>query len=191
VSQTLHILLLVTVALCWSAPARACKCSPRSPAEAAQAASDIFEGRVQTLSATTAEDPNVPAPMLVELAVVRRFKGADAERLQVRTRADGAACGYAFERDKSYLVYAHQDGGALWVDSCSRTAPIANADEDLAALGMGSTPVDVKNPAPEPAKPEAAAAADCAAGGAAGDTGSAWLALLAATALAARRVRRS
>ena len=48
-----------------------------------------------------------------------------------------------FAKDATYLVYANEHEGELSVSACSRTRPLADAAEDLAFLGAGSTPVAV------------------------------------------------
>lgn len=172
----------------WPATAHACKCGQQTQAEAAQAASAIFEGRVESI-ATAAQEASsgVPAPLLVQLAVVRRFKGANSERAEVRTNADGIACGYEFQPNESYLVYAESHDGKLWVSRCGRTQPMAAAEADLSALGMGTTPVDVKNPVePEPAA-EPEDATDCSITGPSA-TRSGWALAVVVGALAVRRL---
>lgn len=188
IALTLAALLSATAA--WPSVAAACKCRPQSIAEAERASDAIFEGRVELIETAKAGATGSADALRVDLAVVRRFKGGDAERLQVQTRADGPACGYGFERGKSYLVYASLNDGQLWVTRCSRTRPIAEAEEDLGALGMGTTPVDVKNTPPLPAAPPEPTPADCRA--VAGPrAGAAWAPWLAVGLIARRRLRRS
>jgi hypothetical protein len=143
--------------------ARACKCAEPPPAiEAASNAAAVFEGRV------TEVQPVGSADFVVSLEVVRAWKGAKSlEHVQVRTRNDTAACGFPFEKDESYLVYAEavpkeRDLPALSVLHCGRTRVITEADADIAQLGMGATPVNAgpselatKPAAPPPPKPVA------------------------------------
>lgn len=143
--------------------ARACKCAEPPPAPlAASNAAAVFEGRVTEILPIGSDD------LVVSLAVVRAWKGVKSlEHVQVRTRKESASCGFPFEKDESYLVYAdsvpkENDLPELSVLHCGRTRVIADADADIAELGMGATPVSpgpselaTKPPAPPPQKPVA------------------------------------
>src|SRR5690606_22193376 len=74
------------------------------------------------------------------------------------TNSSSAACGYTFEKNTSYLVYARESEGRLHVSLCSRTRPMAEAADDLVVLGAGATPVHI-----EPKQRGAAASAGHAA----------------------------
>jgi hypothetical protein len=50
------------------------------------------------------------------------------------TGAGGGDCGYDFRRGERYLVFTHEQRGALWTGICSRTKPLSAAKEDLAYL---------------------------------------------------------
>ena len=115
----------------------ACSCMRQEPAEAVEDSASVFEGRV---SAVVEEERG----FRVTLSVVRTWKGADAETVEVRTAGSSAACGFPFEEGKSYLVYARlaEEDGVQPVSLCSRTGLIENAHEDLAFLGAGVTPVN-------------------------------------------------
>jgi hypothetical protein len=123
--------------------ARACKCAEPPPAtEAASSAAAVFEGRVTEIQPVGSDD------LVVTLDVVRAWKGAKSlEHVQVRTRKESASCGFPFEKDESYLVYAdavpkETDLPQLSVLHCGRTRVINDADADIAELGMGATPVN-------------------------------------------------
>lgn len=136
-----------------ASPAAACKCAPLTPAQAKDDATAVFEGHVVEVT----EEPGPPGPhRKVRLKVVRAWKGVTAEELVITTPAESAACGVDLAKDQSYLVYATQQDDVLRVHSCSRTRPLADAEEDLAGLGMGATPVDPNaglKPAQKPAAP--------------------------------------
>lgn len=128
-------------ALCWTPVAQACKCAGEpSVADAKAAAVAVFEGRVKQITSVGAHD-NV-----VELDVVRAWKDADVEQIRVRTHNESAACGFPFERDQVYLVYAQAAEAEanlpeLAVSHCSRTRLITEAKADITELGMGVVPV--------------------------------------------------
>ena len=145
-----------------AARARACKCAEPPPAsEAANNAAAVFEGRVTEIKPVGSDD------LVVALALVRTWKGAkNLEHVLVRTRKESAACGFPFAQDESYLVYAdavpkQDELPELSVLHCGRTRAIADADDDLAELGMGAVPVSpgtselaqTTPPAPPPQKP--------------------------------------
>lgn len=141
-------------ALCvwlWTPAAHACKCAePEAAAAAAASATAVFEGQVSQISAPQGD------AVVVELKVARAWKGVTTEQVSVRTRAESAACGYPFQVGTSYLVYAQAEGTGLQVHHCGRTRPIVEAQEDIVALGMGSTPVATQVPAEADPKNEQA-----------------------------------
>jgi hypothetical protein len=117
----------------------ACRCRPPgSPADALASATSVFSGRVTALAG--AVDSGGPDPVQATFAVTGVWKGADQPTLVVVTPASSASCGFAFAQGQEYLVYASEVDGRLQTIACSRTAPIAVAGEDLAALGAGSAP---------------------------------------------------
>ncbi len=82
------------------------------------------------------------------------------------------SCAYPFEKGERYLVYASRYEGGFRVESCSRTASLAEAGKDLDALGP---PADRLTETGGPLMPAVVGAV---------------LALLVAVALAARSLRR-
>jgi len=150
-----------------AAPAVACSCMQPPPPQEALAQSDhVFEGLVHAVDGTgegggdaseggagadgsSGPDGALPAPggsrVRVTFEVVRTWKGADAERFEVRTADNSAACGYPFEPGETYLVYADDgDDGAPTTGLCSRTRPVEAAEQDLDVLGAGVVPVDIE-----------------------------------------------
>lgn len=117
-------------------PASACSCMAPAPPETAAAEADaVFAGEVTELS------ERGRATHVARVAVTEVFTGEVGEEVEVHTPPDSAACGYAFEVGREELVYAVlDDDGRLQTNLCDRTAPVAEADDDLAALGDGSEP---------------------------------------------------
>jgi len=131
-------LAALSALMLWLAPVRAvqaCSCAEQGFDEARQRASAIFEGQVKAIEAEGGR-------LQVRFWVVRSFKGASDELLTLGTATDAAACGYSFQVGQSYLVYAEPGEGGLEASRCTRTRPMAEAGDDLDALGMGATPVD-------------------------------------------------
>lgn len=191
---TRRLLFALTLALgLWNASAHACKCRPLSVDEGKADAIAIFEGRVTKL----ADEPPSEgrgAGKLVTLALVRTWKGLENEEtITVRTSDSSASCGFGFELEKSYLVYAHGAPDALLVTSCSRTRPMAEASEDLAALGAGITPVKVEPVADAgaPATPPKTKTGGCASSQGQARASMGWMGLPMLTLAARRRTRRA
>lgn len=121
-------------------PASACSCVETSPQAAFDTHGAVFEGRV--VETTPAEDP--AGVMHVVLEVVQQWKGVDSERVELTTPAMGSMCGVTFEPETSWLIYADVgSGGELSTDICQRTRRIEDAEEDIALLGAGVTPIDI------------------------------------------------
>ncbi|MET0341421.1 MAG: hypothetical protein ABW252_10480 [Polyangiales bacterium] len=143
--RVLCALLLGGTLLLASRPALACSCAFPPLAAAREGAAAVFEGRVLAVSTIKHADAGAErAVREITLSVVRSWKGLDKnEQVVVRTSAESSLCGYGFTKGKSYLVFANDEPGGLAVNACSRTRPVAQAGEDLTALGAGATPVTI------------------------------------------------
>lgn len=63
------------------------------------------------------------------------LKTSEKAELTLKTNNNSAACGYTFEEDEEYLVYASRsESGGLNVSLCSATKLVKNAEEDLKLL---------------------------------------------------------
>lgn len=156
----LTILATITFALAVLAhpPGRAfaCSCVPSPPpAEAAGQSQAVFSGTVVTVGTQPAGQAGMP--VLVTFDLKETWKGPNGPQLTLGTSGSSASCGYEFVTGEEYLVYATIQDGQLTTSLCSRTAPLADAGVDLAALGPGTAPnTGVTGPeggAPEPAAP--------------------------------------
>ncbi len=135
--------LLISAALSAPCPPASARCScipPVPPRQALGQADAVFAGRVVSVTERAEEDPGHPGGPHLEVRIVpvRRWKGALPDTVTVRTANNSAACGFAFERGAEYLVYAAGED-ALRASLCSRTRLLADAGEDLAALGAPAT----------------------------------------------------
>jgi len=128
----------------------ACSCIIQSTNEALENSVAVFSGKVTKI---TEDHPTWPIistadPVTVEFQVDRVWKGPSEKTIKVTTVSDEGACGYGFEMGKTYLVYSYEiednDPLVLKVSLCSRTAPIADASEDLSELGIGKNPNEVE-----------------------------------------------
>jgi hypothetical protein len=132
----LPALLLLAIGAVGGA-AWACRCKPPPPPkEALKNAAAVFAGKVSAKKAG--------GEVVVTFDVSKAWKGVDAKTITVRTPRDSAACGFTFEMEKSYLIYAHRDSeGAeakLSTNICTRTKLLSEAKDDLIELGEGKVP---------------------------------------------------
>ncbi|MFG1942218.1 hypothetical protein [Nonomuraea sp. NPDC048826] len=103
--------------------AYACKCVPLEPAERVREADAVFTA--------TATRVRVDEPMLnggrvtATLRADRVFKGRERAEFEVVTRAEGAACGYTFEKGRRYLVFAREGDDGLSTSLCSGNEVLA------------------------------------------------------------------
>ncbi len=135
--------LLASHLLLPARPTFACSCmAPAPPGEALEQADAVFAGRIT-------EGPQRGGSMDGVAGVAYRFevsevwKGDAPSDTWVQTAPDSAACGYNFEADREYLVYATAQGGEFHTNLCTRTALLGDAVEDLDTLGDGTAPVRV------------------------------------------------
>lgn len=130
-----YALILVGVIL-WPDFASACSCVV-SPAPCGSLGSgSIFVGTVKSKSGATLDGAGDRGPTYTfEIEVVESLVGVSSPTVTVRTATDTAACGYPFQVGKSYLVYAGAvSNGVYSVSFCSRTRPLADANDDLALI---------------------------------------------------------
>ena len=85
--------------------------------------------------------------------VINSWKGVEKTSIKVNTGRGGGDCGYSFEMDKEYLIYAsHAYGipGNYWVTGiCSRNALLLNATDDLNSLNpLAELPLKFSVPIP-------------------------------------------
>jgi hypothetical protein len=175
----------------WPRAVAACSClPPPSPLEAAQAATAVFEGKVSGRTDEAAEGEYGLSYAHYEFEVVRQWRGTPAERLVVRTASSSAACGRELTIGETYLVYAREIEDRLSDNACSRTRPIADAAEDLAALegDVADDGVQREPPRIEPIAAQAPPAPAPSARGCDGAAGAgAWGALMWLASLRRRR----
>lgn len=124
---------------------RRCSCFEVEELEhALQASEAVFIGTVigsaealdtVSLSQGVDEEPIVTPRRVVRIRPLGMWKGTAAAVLEVRTGLSTADCGFPFETGETYLVFATDDEGTLATGSCSRTALVEEAVDDLLALG--------------------------------------------------------
>lgn len=110
------------------------------PATAAERADAVFEARVESV----AVDPSTDFIGLAryDLEVLRVWKGELGPTTTLLTRANTTACGRVLTVGKVYILYANKrEDGELTDSMCSRSRMSSTADEDLAVLGPGASPL--------------------------------------------------
>lgn len=174
-------LSLLTLLVAGGRAAYACSCLPPGPPkQEADGARAVFAGEVievvapggASVKKSAAAAGCAPKMVLrsagspgsnlrVRFKVTKAWKDVTGGEVVVTTPVSSAACGYAFTKGESYVVYAYggdEEGRALTTGLCSRTRRLSDADEDLSALGEGrsasSAPPDapVKTDAAKPAR---------------------------------------
>jgi hypothetical protein len=71
---------------------------------------------------------------------------------EVRIKSEISSVSFNFEEGEEYLVYAGgNDPGSISTSTCTRTARLIDASEDLAVLGKGSRPKPPSKKSPLPA----------------------------------------
>ena len=109
----------------------ACSCvTLGTPEEELAQSTLVFRGTVTSIG-PPAED----GWLSVDFDVETVWKGNDTATISLTTHRDSATCGYPFEERVEYVIYSW-DG--VDVGLCSRTAPIDQAGEDLAAFDSGA-----------------------------------------------------
>lgn len=124
--------------------AHACSCiAPPGPEDARDEASAVFSGIVTSVNEGNALGGFGGFEMKnVELMVTKVWKGVSEGQVAVQTSASSASCGFNFEQNEEYIVYANEVDGTLNVSLCSRTALLDNASDDVRILGDGRERVD-------------------------------------------------
>lgn len=115
---------------------------PPPPGVAAASAEAVFEARVEAVAADASSPDAFMGLVRYDLEVLRVWKGELGPTSQLTTRASGAACGRSLTVGKVYIFYAaKREDGELTDSLCSRTRLSSTADEDLAVLGPGNSPL--------------------------------------------------
>ena len=121
--------------------ARACSCIRENPpCQEFGSSRAVFVGKV-TGSKLREEVANPDGSKTVYdvgeiyFKVEEPFSGVKSPTAVIFSGTGGGDCGYWFKRGERYLVYAYGDTpDKLHTNICTRTAPLAEADEDLAFL---------------------------------------------------------
>ena len=165
---------LVTLTAVHPTPTYVCSCAPPlSVDEAHQQATAVFMGKVVGLNQHTKVAPRktmrvtqsfpfvtfeqqwgvFTGPSQITFEVLQVWKGPAQPRITIEgVEHDGMSCGYSFEREQTYVVYAHHNGTTLENTMCGRTKLLQEAQAEVAALGEGvRSPHTAPQPSHQPA----------------------------------------
>lgn len=129
--------MLGALAILGESYAVACSCAMSGPpCQATWTADAVFAGTV--VSMTPIDNVSLGAPyqsLLVKFSVERGFVNAASGPTEIVTGMGGGDCGYRFKVGVTYLVYASKYGSSILTTGiCSRTRPLAEAQEDIQYL---------------------------------------------------------
>ncbi|MFH1433116.1 MAG: hypothetical protein ABIG84_07930 [archaeon] len=138
----LALLMTVAILLINASSVFACSCvDPYPPQESLEISTAVFAGKVISIDYLPAGIIISGAdPVKITFEVSRVWKGPEYKNLIITTVRSSATCGYTFELETEYLVYADGKENDLTTTICSRTKPITGAKEDLEQLGEGNAP---------------------------------------------------
>ncbi|NIR47641.1 T9SS type A sorting domain-containing protein [candidate division KSB1 bacterium] len=140
--RTKLILLIVIIGvLGFSQAAHTCTCGGPIPPKLELKLKDaVFVGGVLSVDLDTIEFGR--RIHRVQFLVDRYWKGVSDDTITVSTNTNEGSCGFPFEPDSTYLVYAYtiEDTssdlhGQLFTSICTRTRLLSKASEDLSELG--------------------------------------------------------
>lgn len=112
----------------------ACSCVESGPALLNLLNSDaVFSGRVVNINfPTTGPTVTSADPEYVTFLIYRSYWGLQGSNtITVRTPNGGASCGFDFEKDKEYLVYAWKYKEQFAASFCSKTSLLSEARSDI------------------------------------------------------------
>jgi hypothetical protein len=140
----LLFLLLVPVLLSlFPQPASACSCAmPGSVEEELKQKTAVFSGKVIDINRSSNVFLQSSEPVQVLFEVNEVWKGSNKSQVIVHTGSDSASCGFEFELNKEYIVYAYGENGDLGTGLCERTKLLSEASEDKELLGSGNIPTE-------------------------------------------------
>ena len=144
----IRVLVLVVLSAIAFSEAQACTCAvgdgPACQETWRKSVDAVFLGRVENIElthgrpifASDAMSMTMMGGLLrVTIAVEEAYRGSSEKTLQVYTAASSAACGYEFQKGRSYLIFASMTKDSrLTVSLCSATRPENRAEEDITYL---------------------------------------------------------
>jgi len=132
-------LLFFTVFILFSISACACDCGLQtSKLSIKKQVRNANERSVAVFSGTVIEINEDPLDLIysVRFRVTSQWKGSQVAAIYINTGKGSGDCGFPFELNKEYLVYAFETSDTkLSTNICDRTALLSEAQADIAVLG--------------------------------------------------------
>jgi hypothetical protein len=133
----------VVVVAAEAPPAHACSCLSRTEAEAFADSDAVFTGRPAGRPIPRRETSQLGPANVWTFTVREVYKGKVLRKQRVVSAVDSAACGVAFPKKVTMLVFASTSspdrGDPLQVNSCGATRPLSDGPLDP-SLGTPSPP---------------------------------------------------
>ncbi len=138
-SKTMRILLVPAILIIFfPGYAEACSCvgfmSGNPPCQSFWNSPVVFSGRVESIKPVEVKvgDAGHFEQLIVRFAVSGDHRGGIGQTVDIVTGRGGGDCGYRFETNEHYLVYASKgENGMLSTGICMPTKKLADAQEDL------------------------------------------------------------
>ena len=134
-------LLLLTIA---RAPAFGCSCIDLSLEQAIERSDAVFVGKVIRLEVLRTEGQ--VDTVRATLAPLRVVKGSIPREVEFTTNDGCCYCAFWFEIAATYLIFATGSDGHLETSTCSRSAKVLDAADDMRALGLEDLLPDPNQP---------------------------------------------
>lgn len=148
--RILSIGILLFIFLLLPQAISACSCmmmmSGNPPCQSFWSSPVVFSGRVSEIKTAVRETGSLRGygQRVVRFNVLGDYRGNVGTTTEITTGQGDGDCGYAFELNKDYLVYAYKgEDGALSTGICNPTKPLDKAIEDIQFIGglTGAKPV--------------------------------------------------
>ena len=108
-------------------PIYGCSCRESTLEELFESADAVFIGEVLEIKLLKFLGLFGDYGIEATIKVSKNFKGNTKEQVIVSTGLGGGDCGYKFNKNVRYLIYAHGSGEQLSANTCSGTIPLENA----------------------------------------------------------------
>jgi hypothetical protein len=127
----------------------ACSCAePPAVEDEFEQSTAVFTGKVREIKEQKHLGGRMTKKVLFD--VTKTWKGVSESQVIIATGFGGGDCGYEFQNDEEYLVYAspstiYGDKDDLTTIICDRTNEVSAAQDDLIILGEGKVPTETVN----------------------------------------------
>jgi len=134
--------IFLTFALFAAEHANACSClfqDPKDPGvveEALESADIVFVGAVESAEIDGPPEGEYGRMIQTTVFVVKdSWKGETVNRITTRVNVQCCLCGFRFEEDQTYLIFAHErEEGVYTVSVCSLSRTLAEAGDIIRRL---------------------------------------------------------